>query len=60
MVSGKPPLLEIIAQPLLLASKLVLPKGSSHREQTTAILVFSKYLELFYDLQNLIFLNLDD
>ena len=48
MVSGKPPLLEIItAQPLLLASKLVLPKGSSHREQTTAILVFSKYFSSF-------------
>jgi len=43
MVSGKPPLLDIItAHPLLAASKLVLPKGSSHLEQATAILVLSK------------------
>jgi hypothetical protein len=41
IVSGKPPLLLIItAQPFEDASKLVLPNGSSHLEQTTAILVF--------------------
>ena len=41
IVSGKPPLLLIItAHPFAAASKLVLPKGSSHLEQTTAILVF--------------------
>ena len=40
-VSGKPPLLLIItAHPLLAASKLVLPNGSSHLEHTTDILVF--------------------
>ena len=40
-VSGRPPLLLIItAHPLAAASKLVLPNGSSHLEQTTAILVF--------------------
>ena len=40
-VSGSPPLLvTITAQPLAEASKLVLPNGSSHLEQTTAILVF--------------------
>ena len=40
-VSGKPPLFVIItAQPLAAASKLVLPKGSSHLEQATVILVF--------------------
>ena len=40
-VSGKPPLLLIItAHPLLAASKLVLPKGSSHLEQTIEILTF--------------------
>ena len=39
-VSGKPPLFVIItAQPLAEASKLVLPKGSFHLEQTTDILV---------------------
>ena len=43
IVSGKPPLLVIItAQPQLDASKDVLPKGSCHLEQTTAILVFLK------------------
>jgi len=43
IVSGNPPLLDIItAHPLLLASRLVLPKGSSHLEQTTAIELFSK------------------
>ena len=41
IVSGSPPLLLIItAQPAEEASKLVLPKGSSHLEQTIAILVF--------------------
>ena len=45
IVSGNPPLLLIItAHPLLLASKLDLPKGSSHREQATAIFVFLKIL----------------
>ena len=40
-VSGRPPLFVIItAQPFAEASKLVLPKGSSQREQATAILVF--------------------
>ena len=40
-VSGKPPLLVIItAHPLADASKLVLPKGSSHLEQATVMLVF--------------------
>ena len=38
-VSGNPPLsLIITAQPFALASRLVLPKGSSQREHTTAIL----------------------
>ena len=47
-VSGKPPLLlMIVAHPLLLASKLVLPRGSSHLEQATAILVFSKTFKTF-------------
>ena len=42
-VSGKPPLLEIIvAQPLDVASKAVLPKGSSHLDGTTAISVFER------------------
>ena len=41
IVSGNPPLLVIItAHPFAAASKLVLPKGSSHLEHTTAILVF--------------------
>ena len=40
-VSGRPPLLLIItADPLLAASRLVLPKGSSQREQITDILTF--------------------
>ena len=40
-VSGKPPLLLIItADPLLAASKLALPKGSSHLDETTEILTF--------------------
>ena len=44
-VSGKPPLFVITtAHPLADASKLVLPKGSSHREQATAILDFLKIL----------------
>ena len=47
-VSGKPPLLLIMtAQPLLAASKLVLPNGSSHREQTTEILTFFKIFKTF-------------
>ena len=41
IVSGKPPLFEITtAHPLLAASKLVRPNGSSHLEQAIAILVF--------------------
>jgi len=41
IVSGKPPLLEIItAFPFAAASRLVLPNGSSHLEQTIAILDF--------------------
>ena len=51
VVSLKPPVLEIIkAQPLLAASKLDLPKGSSHFDGTTAILTslsFFKIKELF-------------
>ena len=44
-VSGNPPLLVIItAQPLAEASKLVLPKGSSHFEHATVMLVFLKIL----------------
>ena len=40
IVSGNPPLLLIItAHPFAEASRLVLPNGSSHLEQTTAILV---------------------
>ena len=47
IVSGKPPRFEIItAHPLLEASKLVLPKGSSHLEQATAILLFQMSLKL--------------
>ena len=42
-VSGKPPLLLIItAEPLLAASRLVLPNGSSHLEQITEILISFK------------------
>ena len=49
-VSGNPPLLLIItAQPLLAASKLVLPKGSSHLEQTTEILTFFKIFNTLYE-----------
>ena len=41
IVSGNPPLLLIMtAHPFDEASRLVLPKGSSHLEQTTAILDF--------------------
>ena len=48
IVSGKPPLFEIItAHPLLAASKLVRPKGSSQREQATAILVLLKFFKTF-------------
>ena len=43
IVSGRPPLLVMItAQPQLADSKLVLPNGSSHLEQTTDIEVFLK------------------
>jgi len=43
VVSGNPPLFEIIvAHPLDVASKAVLPKGSSHLEGTTEIDVLSK------------------
>ena len=60
IVSGKPPLLLIItAQPFDEASKLVLPKGSSHLEQTTAILVSLKVLKTllcFWNPNNLRFL----
>ena len=39
VVSGNPPLLLMMtAEPLLAASRLVLPNGSSHLEQTTEIL----------------------
>ena len=42
-VSGRPPLLLIItAEPLLAASKLVLPKGSSHLDGIIDILTFLK------------------
>ena len=42
-VSGKPPFPVIItAHPLADASKLVLPKGSSHLEHATVMLVFLK------------------
>ena len=48
IVSGKPPLFEMItAHPLLAASKLVLPKGSSHLEQATAILDLLKVSKTF-------------
>ena len=48
VVSGNPPLLDIItAHPFADASKLVLPKGSSHLEQTTAICVFLNILITF-------------
>ena len=44
-VSGKPPLLLIItADPLLAASKLVLPKGSSHLDETIDMLTFLENL----------------
>ena len=56
IVSFKPPLFDIItAHPLLDASKLVRPKGSSHLEQATAILVFSRILKLYYAFENLIY-----
>ena len=43
LVSGNPPLLLIItAEPLLAASRLVRPNGSSHLEQTIEMLTFSK------------------
>jgi len=50
-VSGNPPRLEIMtAAPLLEASKLVLPNGSSHLEHTIEILLFLdnlKYIHYF-------------
>jgi hypothetical protein len=47
VVSGNPPLLLIIvAHPLLAASKLVLPNGSSQREQITEMLAFSKNFKI--------------
>ena len=53
IVSGKPPLLLIITEhPLLEASRLVLPKGSSHLEQTTEMLTFFKKSNI-----NSLFLN---
>jgi len=51
VVSGRPPLLLIItAHPLLAASKLVLPKGSSHLEQTTAmdVILYSFWTNLWF------------
>tara|TARA_A100001011_G_scaffold354169_1_gene396346 strand:- start:482 stop:649 length:168 start_codon:yes stop_codon:yes gene_type:complete len=48
IVSFSPPLsLTMTAQPLLAASKLDLPNGSFHREQTTAIEDFSRYFKTF-------------
>ena len=56
-VSGKPPLFVIItAQPLAEASRLVLPKGSSHLEHATAILSLFKYINyliMFLKSQNI-------
>ena len=50
-VSGKPPLLLIItAEPLLAASRLVLPNGSSHLDETTEILTYFNFLIFFYAL----------
>ena len=47
VVSGKPPRsLIITADPLLAASRLVLPKGSSHLEQTTDTLTFFKKFKI--------------
>ena len=46
IVSFKPPLLLIITpHPRLAASKLVLPNGSFHLEQTTDIEVFSRFFK---------------
>ena len=48
IVSGSPPLFDTItAHPRLDASKLVLPKGSSHLEHATAILAFLKTFKTF-------------
>mgnify|MGYP003327500075 CR=1 FL=1 len=48
VVSGKPPLsLIITADPLLAASRLVLPNGSSHFEGTTAIADLLSILSAF-------------
>ena len=47
-VSGKPPLLLIItAEPLLAASRLVLPNGSSHLDETTEILTYFNFSNIF-------------
>ena len=47
VVSGRPPLsLIITAHPLLAASKLVLPKGSFHLEQTIEMLILFKSLRI--------------
>jgi hypothetical protein len=54
-------LLEIIvAQPRELASRAVLPNGSSHLDGTTAISDLLNILKFFYDLKNLILYVLDD
>ena len=59
IVSLKPPLLLIITpQPLLAASKLVLPNGSFHLEQTTAIEAFSRFFKTFMWSWNPKFFNL--
>jgi len=48
VVSGSPPLLLIItADPLLAASKLVLPKGSFHLEHTTEMLTSFKLFNIY-------------
>ena len=61
--SGNPPLLDIItAQPLLAASRAVLPNGSSHLEHTTAIWDFINHLDTLLcskkpKISNLLWLN---
>ena len=46
IVSLRPPLLLIITpHPRLAASKLILPNGSFHLEQTTDIEVFSRFFK---------------
>ena len=48
VVSLKPPVFDIIkAQPLLAASKLDLPKGSSHFDGTTAMLTFLSFFNIY-------------